>query len=135
MTLQKEDRNVIVIIRLQRANTTFEEAKSNLELGYWRVTVNRLYYACYYAASALLIKNGFTAHTHTGVISQLGLHFVKTGVISMSQGKLLKQLFALRQIGDYDDWVEVDESDVLPLLDPAHQFIETIEKLIYNNDK
>jgi uncharacterized protein (UPF0332 family) len=87
----------------------------------------------YYAASALLIKNNITAHTHAGVISQLSLHFVTKGFISKEQGKLLKHLFELRQSGDYNDRFDIDENDVLPLLDPAEKFIETIENLITNN--
>jgi len=77
MTLQHKNRDALVTIRLQRANETVLEAKANMQFGYWRIAANRLYYACYYAASALLIKNGITAHTHSGVINQFGLHFVK----------------------------------------------------------
>jgi uncharacterized protein (UPF0332 family) len=130
MTLQKEDREALVIIRLQRANETLAEAKGIIKLEYWRAAANRLYYACYYAAGALLINNGLTAHTHTGVISQIGLHFVKTGKISLKQGKFFQQLFELRQTGDYSDWISVEEDDILPLLEPAKDFIETIEKLV-----
>ena len=130
MTLQQEDKNALVTVRLQRAKETMIEVKGNMQLGYWRIAANRLYYACYYAASALLIKNNFTAHTHTGVINQFGLHFVTKGFISKEQGKFFKQLFNLRQSGDYDDWFDIDEKDIKPLLEPAEKFIETIEKLI-----
>jgi uncharacterized protein (UPF0332 family) len=134
MILQQEDKNALVTIRLQRAKETLAEVQGNIDLGYWRVAANRLYYACYYAASALLIKHGLIAHTHAGVINQLGLHFVKNGKVSMEQGKLLKQLFALRQSGDYDDWMIIEEKDIIPLLVPAKQFIETIEQLINENE-
>ena len=134
MTLQQEDKDVLVAIRLQRAKETIAEVEANIQLSYWRIAANRLYYACYYAASALLIHNRITAHTHTGVINQFGLHFILQGVIDKEQGKVLKQLFNLRQSGDYDDWFDVSEKDVLPYVEPAKQFIETIEKLI-NKDK
>jgi len=130
MTLQKEDRNALVAIRLQRAKETLSEAKGTVQLGFWRTTANRLYYACYYAATALLVKNNLTAHTHVGVISQLGLHFVTKGLISKEQGKLLKQLFELRQNGDYSDWFDIDEQDIKPLLEPAEEFIAEMERLI-----
>ena len=42
------------------------------------------------------------------------------------------KLFSLRQKGDYDDWIVVNEFDIMPLLEPAEQFIKTIEKLINN---
>ena len=130
MTLQQEDKNALVAIRLQRAKETISEAKGNMQLGYWRIAANRLYYACYYAATALLIKNNLTAHTHTGVINQFGLHFVTKGFMSKEQGKFFKQLFNLRQSGDYDDWFVINERDVKPLLEPVERFIEEIENLI-----
>jgi uncharacterized protein (UPF0332 family) len=130
MTLQKEDRNELVTLRLQRAGETLAEAEGIIKLEYWRAAANRLYYACYYAAGALLVNNGLTAHTHTGVINQIGLHFVKTGKISVEQGKFYQQLFELRQTGDYSDWYPVSKEEVISRIEPAKQFIETIEKLI-----
>jgi len=133
MKLTKEDRNALVSIRLKRAKETMSEVYGNVQLGYWRAAANRLYYACYYAVSALLINNGLTAHTHTGVITQFGLHFVKKGCISKEQGRFFKELFNLRQDGDYDDWFEIEEQDVKPLVEPAENFIAEIEKLIRNS--
>ena len=133
MTLQKEDRNVIVTLRLQRAKETLIEAKGNIQLGFWRTSANRLYYACYYAASALLIQNGLLTHTHAGVINQLGLHFVSKDMISKEEGKFFKQLFQLRQNGDYDDWFDIKEQDVLPLVEHTENFITKIENLINNS--
>ncbi len=130
MTLHQKDRNALVTLRLQRAKETITEAKGNMQMGYWRVVANRLYYACFYAVSALLIKNNIHAHTHAGVISQLGLHFVKKGVISLEQGKLFRSLFEKRQISDYEDWYNIDEQDIKPLLEPAEKFIAEIENLI-----
>ena len=104
MNLKEEDRDALISIRLKRAKETMSEVYGNIQLGYWRAAANRLYYACYYAVSALLIKNGLTTHTHTGVITQIGLHFVQKGLISKEQGRFFKELFNLRQNGDYDDW-------------------------------
>lgn len=132
MTLEIEDRDALVALRLKRAKETLDESKGNVEMFFWRASLNRLYYACYYAVSALLVKNGYSARSHSGVIALLGLHFVTKGIISMEQGKLYKNLFEKRQSSDYDEWITIDEKDVLPLIEPAEQFIEMIEKLIYN---
>jgi uncharacterized protein (UPF0332 family) len=133
MILQKEDRTALVTLRLQRSKETLAEVRGHIGMGYYRTAANRLYYACFYAVSALLISSGFSAHTHHGVISQLGLHFVAKGLISKEQGKMYKQLFELRQSGDYSDWFEICENDIKPLLAPAEQFIADIENLINNN--
>jgi uncharacterized protein (UPF0332 family) len=90
MKLQQEDRNALVKVRLQRAKETMEELNGIIPLGYWRIAANRLYYACFYAISALLIKNNLVAHTHSGVINQFGLHFVAKELVSKEQGKLYK---------------------------------------------
>ena len=133
MTLRKEDKSALITLRIQRAKETMEELKANVQLGFWRIAANRLYYACYYAASALLIKNDLTSHTHAGVINQFGLHFVSTGIINKEQGKLFKQLHNLRQSGDYDDWFVIEEKDVNPYIKQVEKFISEIENLINTN--
>ena len=128
--LNEENRNAIVNYRLQRANETITELKANVELKFWRIAANRLYYACYYAATALLIHNNLTTRTHTGTINQLSLHFIKNGLLDVKYGKLYKKLFELRQTGDYDDMITITEDDVIPFLEPAEQFLAEIENLI-----
>ena len=130
MTLRPENRNDLVKLRLQKANETYAEIDNLIHLGYWRTAANRLYYACYYAVSALLIKNGIKAHTHSGVINQFGLNFVTTDIFSQQEGRFFKKLFELRQDGDYDDWITITENDVMPLMEPSKNLICKIEQLI-----
>ena len=127
MTLYKEEKDAIVAHRLRKAQETFAEVKGIVKMEYWHSAANRLYYACYYAVSGLLIKNGYTARTHGGVLGLFGMHFVATGIISKEQNKLYRNLFNLRQGGDYTDWFDIKEEDIIPFFEPAKQFIETIE--------
>jgi uncharacterized protein (UPF0332 family) len=134
MGLTDEERKTVVQFRLEKAKKTFAEVTILFDNSLWQTVANRLYYACYYAVGALLVQNEIEAQTHSGTINQLGLHFVRNGLLSIENGKLYKQLFELRQTGDYSDWILIDEEDVAPLLDPARQFIETLEKLIYEKE-
>ena len=133
MTLNKAERDAVVKYRLQRANKTLAEAISNVENACWHTAANRLYYACFYAVCALLINNGHTTRTHNGVFSLLGEHFVSMGLISREQNKFYRRILELRQTGDYDDFIELTENEVSPLVEPAKQFIKTIENLINKN--
>ena len=133
MTLYKEEKDAIVAHRLRKAQETFAEVKGIVKMEYWHSAANRLYYACYYAVSGLLIKNGYTARTHGGVLGLFGMHFVATGIISKEQNKLYRKLFDLRQSSDYDDWFVIEENDIISLLEPAKRFIAEIEKLINEN--
>jgi len=131
--LDEENRSIIVNYRLQRAKETLSEVNEIVKMGYWHTAANRLYYACYYAVTALLIKNGYTAHTHHGVFTLLGKHFVLENLVSNEHNKLYGKLLDLRQTGDYGDMVVVKESDIIPLIQPAEKFIAEIEKLIHEN--
>lgn len=97
---------------------------------YYNTAINRLYYACYYAASALLIKNKFEAHTHAGVKQLLGLHFVTTGKLAPDYARFYAQLFNNRIAGDYDDFVVFDKETVNVIIPQAQQFIRAIEELL-----
>jgi uncharacterized protein (UPF0332 family) len=133
MGLSEEERKSLVNYKLQKAKETIAEMPILVENKLWRNAANRLYYACFYAVSALLIKHGHIAHTHGGAKGLLGRYFVLTNIISKEQNKLYEKLFDLRQKGDYEDWIVVKESDIIPLLEPAEKFIAKIENLINNN--
>ena len=135
MTLNEENRDIIVNYRLQKAKETLAEAKGSVEMGFWNSAANRLYYACFYAATALLIKNKYAAHTHSGVLTLLGKHFVLEGIISKEQNKLYGKIFELRQKGDYHDLVVIKEENVISLLEPAEKLIAEIENIINKNTK
>jgi len=130
MSLTEKERGEIVKLRLEKANETFAEIPVLMINKFYRTAANRLYYACYYAATALLINDGYETHTHSGVKTLLGLHYLTNNKIDKSFGKMYRQLFNLRQTGDYEDWGKLEEEDIEPFLDPAECFISTIEKLI-----
>ena len=130
MGLTEDEKNTIIKYRLERAKESLIDVHISVQNERWNNAANRLYYACFYAAIALLLKDGYETRTHNGVRMLLGLHYVKTGIISKEQNKAYRRMFDIRQTGDYDDLIMITENKVLPLLEPAKQFIETIEKLI-----
>ena len=126
MSLTDDERDAIFSFRIRKGKETLEEAKGIANLGYWNAVANRLYYACYYVTSALIIKNGYEAQTHRGIIHLLGLHFIKTGLISKDSGKFYSRLYELRQTGDYDDLFSLEEEDVKPMISSAKQYIDEL---------
>ena len=130
MGLVEEDRIALVEYRLKKAKETFAEIPILAENKLWRNAANRLYYACFYAASALLIRDGHQTHSHNGVKSVLSLQYIKENKIDKSLIKLYGQLFNMRQRGDYEDWVIIGEDDISPLIEPSENFIVEIERII-----
>ena len=131
MSLTIEEREAIVSFRIQKAKDTLAEAEGIATLGYWNAVANRLYYACFYMTSALLIKNNHIAQTHSGAIHLFGLNFIKTELISKEAGKIYSKLFEIRQTGDYDDLFNLSEEDVKPLIPMANNFIRELDNLIF----
>ena len=130
MSLTSEERHAVVEFRIEKALRAYEQAKGILPLQYWETIANRLYYAAYNAVSALLVANGDSAQTHSGVMHIFGLHFVKTGKVSSDMGRLYNRLFTMRLTGDYDDTYGLKDEDVLPLVEPTKEFIDIIITLI-----
>lgn len=125
----KKSKDDYIKYRLDRAWKTFEDAKSLANLKSWNSSMNRLYYACFYAVLALFIKNKIESHTHSGAKTQLSLHFVKTGKLDIELGMLYGDLFDLRQKGDYGDFFDFEEQHVISLIPKVEGFLKKIESL------
>lgn len=120
----------LIAYRLERAQEALEEARLLASHGHANAAVNRPYYACFYAVSALLYSKGLSAAKHSGVRSLFGQHFVKTGLISKESAALYNDLFEYRQQGDYKDFFCVDSQLLTPWLDQAQRFIDAIAELL-----
>jgi len=101
-----------VSYRIGKAQNAIDEAEKVSAIGLWNIAASRLYYALFYASTAILIKKGLAAHTHAGVMAMISLHRVQQGLLSTEDIRLIRKLFSLRQEGDYEDFVEVTEEEV-----------------------
>lgn len=126
------NRNDYIKYRFQKAEEAFQDAELLAKSQRWNATINRLYYACFYAVTALLLKNNITTHTHDGSRTQFSLHFIKNGLLPIKFGKHFSKLFDMRQKGDYGDLYDYDKESTLPLIKDTREFLEEIQKLITN---
>ena len=109
MSLTEIDRETIVKFRLEKAKNTLLDFSLLMENKRYMAAANRLYYACFYAVTALLINDKHEAHTHKGVKRLLGLHYVNENKLDELFAKMYNRLFDLRQKGDYGDWIIIEE--------------------------
>lgn len=133
MKLSSQERADVVEHRIRRAHETWAETQEIIAHQLWYAAANRMYYACYYMTSVLLIHYGHVISTHTGVIRMLGLHFVKTGLVSKEMGHFYGSLYEFRQQGDYDDFFEITEDDVVQRAEKVETYLQTLESLIRND--
>jgi len=128
-----EQRNDIVNYRIENAVDTLKEVLDHCENGYFNTAVNRLYYACYYAATALLVANCIETKSHDGVRQMLGKEFVLTGKIPVELGRFYSIAFSKRSAGDYEDFITHTRETVMELYPQAERFVECVKNLLGSN--
>jgi uncharacterized protein (UPF0332 family) len=128
--MSKLHREDYVKYRINLAKETLDAAKDLAEKDHWISVMNRLYYVCYYSISALLYENNIIATTHSGVKRQFSKHFIMTGKIDKSLGKVFAKVFDLRQKGDFGDFFDLDKEQTLPYFEPVEKLLKTIETLL-----
>ena len=126
----KQEKRALIEYRMERAKETFNEAKILFDAGKTNAYVNRLYYACFYAVSALLLMRDLSTSKHGYLRSLLHREFIKTGLIPKELGDHFDLLFDSRHRGDYEDFVKFEKENVAGWLKPTEDFIAHIDRLI-----
>lgn len=116
--------------RIGRAHEALDEANLLIEQRHFAGALNRLYYAAFYAARALLATKTLDSSRHSGVIALFQEHFVKTGLISTGVARALPRAFEKRQTSDYGDFSEPTGEEVLSLRDQVRAFVASCEKFV-----
>ena len=116
--------------RIERALQTLDEAKLLFDSGYINTYINRLYYACFYAVSALLIAQEKSTSKHGQLRAMLHKDYIKTGLLSKDSGKHFDLLFQSRQTGDYVDNIVFDPEEVKDWLEKTRRFVEEVQKFL-----
>jgi uncharacterized protein (UPF0332 family) len=90
---------------------------------------NRIYYAMFYAAAALLLTKGLSATRHSGVIGLFRREFVKTGLFPVDTARYLEAAFDERLESDYGDYVQFERADLEDLQAGAQRFVAEAERV------
>src|SRR5512139_332201 len=93
--------------RMRQAYETLREAEILLKESAWRGTINRAYYAMFYALLALLATRQLGTSKHSGALRLFDREFVKTGLFPRELSRALHLAFERRQSHDYGEMVPV----------------------------
>ena len=96
--------------------------------------MNRMYYACFYAASALLLYAEIDGvKTHEGVRQMFGKHFILTGKVPKEWGRFYTVIYNNRSEADYEDFKNFDLTTVEEFYPLVCEFINLIRERIISN--
>ena len=125
-----EARQTLIAIWLEKAKESLASAELELNAGHTNFAVNRLYYSCFYAVTALLLRDGKQFARHSAVISEFGRVYIKPGRIDLKWHKFFQKLFDDRQEGDYIPTATFDAPEVSARLEQACEFIDLVRGLV-----
>lgn len=128
--MMDEERRSLIALRIQNAKDTLAEIPVHMEHSFWNTAVSRMYYACYYAVAALLLKYGISVKTRASMRQAFSKEFVLTGLVDKEWSRFYSKLYDRRQTIDYDDFIMMDEDMVAELYPQAVLFVDVLERLI-----
>ena len=125
--------------RMDQAHETLKEAQVLFEQDFWRGTINRSYYAMFYAVLALAASRGVAISKHTHAIAFLDKEFIRTGIFPKELSRALHIGFDERQTSDYGEIWDIDHTEAEQTLSDAASFVKTIAQYLIeqglNNQK
>ena len=130
MSLNDEERQIIVNLEQEKALNTFAEMEVLRQAGLWNNIANRLYYAAFHAVSALLIHDHYNVGSHQGAVIMLHQYYVKPGILSKEDGAFYSQLQTMREKSDYNCTYNATEKDTAPRIAQTKEFIDKVLSLI-----
>jgi len=113
-----------------KAKESLKSAQLEYEQKLLSFAANRLYYAAFYAASAVLASRGQKYGKHSAVRASVHRDFVKTGLLSKEQGKLYDELFFDRQEGDYVAFTDFDDAVIGHQIGRVQDLLKRFEELL-----
>lgn len=129
----RETRSAVIGYWFEKAEESLASAQREFEAGSLAFAMNRLYYAAFYAVSALLMAHKLSFKKHSGVRAAFHQQFIKTGLLERKWGRLYDQLFEDRQEGDYVVFISFESAYVETQLKECAQFLEYLRPLIHHN--
>lgn len=115
---------------IAKAERRLAAARRDVAAEDYESCISRIYYAVFAAAQALLASEGLEAHTHKGVFTLLGRHFVKPGRLDKRHADVFRRARDARQLADYAEAAVFEQKETQRLLEEATAFADEARRLV-----
>ena len=120
--------------RIDTALETLNVAKECLENKHYKDSINRSYYASFYAARAILALERIDFKRHKDVIAYFNKNYVATGIFEKDIGRKLARLQQKREQSDYDDFFIASKEEAQKQYNNAENIIFAIIEYLRKNN-
>jgi len=125
----RKTREEVIAYWMNQASEALASARSEQKAGRCVFAVNRAYYACFYAASSVLMDMGETFRKHTGVRAAVHRKLIRTGILETKWGAFYDLVFESRKRGDYQEMVSFSPEETEELISNSEHFVDFIKEI------
>ena len=116
--------------RLEKAADDLDTAQIDFDAGKYDAAVNRTYYAIFHTIRSVLALDEKEFKRHSSTIGYFQKEYLATNIVNRDYSAIIKNAFAARNAGDYDDFYETDPDVASELLEKATEFHRNIADYI-----
>ena len=131
---QADHKSILVAYWMEKAHESLAAGRSEYKSGRLTTAVRNLYYASFYALTALLLKEDRSFKKHTGVKAALHNDLIREGIVEPEWGKFYNRIFDSRHEGDYQPLRIFQAEEVNSYLEQCAGFIARMETLLGRED-
>lgn len=104
-----------------------EDARIMYDAERYKNTLNRAYYAVFYAIRAVNALDEFDSSKHSGVIAHFNQNYVKSGIFPREASKQIKIASEKREKADYLDFYIASKEEAADQIRRAEEVIAWVE--------
>jgi uncharacterized protein (UPF0332 family) len=116
--------------RSRQSHTSLLAAEKLAELKLWRDSVNRSYYAMYYAVMMALAYRGLVTSGHVESLKIFDREFIETGDLPRELSSTLRKCYEIRIETDFGEMVEISQSHATDMIEKSRSVISSIEAFL-----
>ncbi len=121
--------------RFQCACENLNDAKILMDMGSFKSSVNRSYYAIFHMLRAVTALDHFDASKHSTVIAYVNRMYVKEGIFDRALSKMLDKAYRLRENADYKDFEMISKDMAKEQIERAEMIMTMIKPYLDENWK
>lgn len=119
--------------RLQEAEDSLKVAQNCLQDGFYKDSINRSYYAAFYAIKSVLALGTVDFKRHKDVIAYFNKEYVAVEKFPKELGRRLGALKQIREKSDYDDFFIASKSKAEEQIETADMILQEVKKYLETN--
>lgn len=116
--------------RLSQAEDSIKVAQMSFDNGLYKDSINRSYYAAFYAVKAVLALEEVDFKRHKDAIGYFNKTYVATKKFSKELGRKIGMLKQLREKSDYDDFYIAGKEEAENQIKTALMMIQEVKKYV-----